>query len=51
MMNLAPLYEYNPKQVGSYLRNFNLALLNWELNRKEDREAGRKSRRAEKSRA
>jgi hypothetical protein len=26
----------NTKTVGSYLKNFNLALINWELNRKED---------------
>lgn len=27
----------NPKMGGSYLKNFNLALINWELNRQEDR--------------
>ncbi|MBX2894597.1 MAG: hypothetical protein KF763_04090 [Cyclobacteriaceae bacterium] len=26
----------NTKTVGSYLKSFNLALVNWELNRKED---------------
>lgn len=34
----------NTKVVGSYLKNFNLALVNWELNRKEDRTPGKKNR-------
>jgi len=34
----------NTKLVGSYLKNFNLALVNWELNRKEDTQRGKKNR-------
>ncbi|MCW5910666.1 MAG: hypothetical protein KIT62_06305 [Cyclobacteriaceae bacterium] len=34
----------NTKVAGSYLKNFNLALVNWELNRKEDQQKGRKNR-------
>ncbi|HNV29748.1 MAG TPA: hypothetical protein PKJ83_11465 [Cyclobacteriaceae bacterium] len=39
MINLAFTHPNlsNPNLGGSYLKNFNLALINWELNRQEDR--------------
>ncbi|MBX2917245.1 MAG: hypothetical protein KF856_18400 [Cyclobacteriaceae bacterium] len=38
----------NTKLVGSYLKNFNLALVNWELNRQEDGQRNKKSRKQHK---
>jgi hypothetical protein len=38
----------NAKLVGSYLKNFNLALINLELNRQEDGKHGKKLRKQHK---
>ncbi|MEQ1586576.1 MAG: hypothetical protein ABL895_11900 [Cyclobacteriaceae bacterium] len=40
MINLAFTHPNlsNPKMGGSYLKNFKVALINWELNRQEDRQ-------------
>lgn len=38
----------NTKLVGSYLKNFNLALVNWELNMQEARSHGKKNRKVSK---
>lgn len=38
----------NTKLVGSYFKNFNRALVNWELNRQEDGQRSKKNRRQHK---
>ncbi len=38
----------NTKVVGSYFKNFKLALINWELNRKEDQTHNKKNRKGSK---
>lgn len=45
MINIAFIHpNAGAKLVGSYLKNFNQALVNWELNRKEDQTSGKKNR-------